>query len=248
MPPRKRKAKTEPADSPPSKRTSAPRAAKVDRNDPNWLVTNENSPLANEDLHVSEASIANCQDRFSSIFCRLIMDTKAEFADPKAYEGFTKEDWDDIRETLPPDVPINPDGYSIPIDFFKYNPDFRRGIREFQEDLSSGRLEPEWQAAAAKAMEERASGNYDAYKEDHFEEFWGQKQKLSYRALAGDSAKLKLDVLIKNGIFRLGDYFSYSRGVGYGDAKILIEKDCKVILNTSPVAAKLTEHRIDRQY
>jgi hypothetical protein len=71
MPPRKRKAPTryegespvkrvKSAGSTPSKRTSTPRAAKVNRNDPEWLVTSEKSPLANEDLHVS-ATVTNCQ-------------------------------------------------------------------------------------------------------------------------------------------------------------------------------------------
>ena len=204
---------------PPTK-SSAParrgggRASKVDRTDPEWLVTNEKSPLANEDLH-------------------------AEFSNPKTYEKFTKSDWEDLRETLPPNVPVNPDGYSIPMTFFKYDPDFRRGIREFQEDLGSGRLDPKWQADAAQAMEERARGEFDAYKEDQFEAFWGQKQKLNHDALAGESTKIKLDLLIQNGIFKVGDYFSYSRVVGRGKSGVLIEKDCKVsqVLNPRPVSA-----------
>ena len=190
------------------------RAAKVDRTDPEWLVTNENSPLANEDLH-------------------------AEFSNPKTYEKFTKSDWEDLRETLPPNVPVNPDGYSIPMTFFKYDPDFRRGIREFQEDLGSGRLDPKWQADAAQAMEERARGEFDAYKEDQFEAFWGQKQKLNHDALAGESTKIKLDLLIQNEIFKVGDYFSYSRVFGRGKSGVLIEKDCKVsqVLSPWPVSA-----------
>ena len=204
---------------PPTK-TTAParrgggRASKVDRTDPEWLVTNEKSPLADEDLH-------------------------AEFSNPKTYEKFTKSDWEDLRETLPPNVPVNPDGYSIPMTFFKYDPDFRRGIREFQEDLGSGRLDPKWQADAAQAMEERARGEFDAYKEDQFEAFWGQKQKLNHDALAGESTKIKLDLLIQNGIFKVGDYFSYSRVVGRGKSGVLIEKDCKVsqVLNPRPVSA-----------
>ena len=193
---------------PPTK-TSAParrgggRTSKVDRTDPEWLVTNEKSPLADEDLH-------------------------AEFSNPKTYEKFTKSDWEDLRETLPPNVPVNPDGYSIPMTFFKYDPDFRRGIREFQEDLGSGRLDPKWQADAAQAMEERARGEFDAYKEDQFEAFWGQKQKLNHDALAGESTKIKLDLLIQNEIFKVGDYFSYSRVFGRGKSGVLIEKDCKV--------------------
>ena len=184
-------------------RRVAGRSAKVDRSDPEWLVTDEKSPLAHEDLH-------------------------AEFSNPKTYEQFTKSDWEDLRETLPPNVPVNPDGYSIPMTFFKYDPDFRRGIREFQEDLGSGRLDPKWQADAAQAMEERVQGKFDAYKEDQFEAFWGQKQKLNHDALAGESTKIKLELLIQNEIFRVGDYFSYSRVVGRGKNGVLIEKDCKV--------------------
>ena len=184
---------------------NAGRSAKVNRSDPEWLVTNEKSPLAYEDLH-------------------------AELSDPKTYHSFTKSDWEDLREILPSDVPINSDGYSIPITFFKYDPDFRRGIREFQEDLSSGRLDPKWQADAAQAMEERARGEFDVYKENQFEAFWGQKQKLSHDALAGESTKIKLDLLIQNDIFKVGDYFSYSRVVGRGKSGVLVEKDCKIVM------------------
>ena len=186
-------------------RAIAPRAAKVDRTDPFWLTTNAKSPLANEDLY-------------------------AELSDPKTYEHLTKEDWEDLREELPPNVPLSSDGYSIPMHFFKYDADFRRGIREFQEDLSTGRLDPGWQGAAGEAMEERAQGDFDAYKENQFEEFWGQKQKLDWKAVAGESAKLKLDVMIQNGMFKEGDYFSFSRVSGRGKARVMVEKECKVRL------------------
>ena len=190
----------------PNKRQSAPRGAKVNRQDPFWLTTNENSPLANEDLYT-------------------------ELSDPKTYENFTKSDWDDLRECLPPNIPLSSDGYSIPIDFFKYDADFRRGVREFQEDLSTGRLDPGWQAAAAEAMEERARGDFDAHKENQFEEFWGQKQKLDRHAVAGESAKLKLDVMIQNRIFQAGDFLSYSRAMRTANGKLLVEKECEVRLS-----------------
>ena len=196
-------APTKPATAATPVKRNAGRSAKVDRSDPEWLVTNEKSPLANEDLH-------------------------AEFSDPKTYENFTKSDWEDLRETLPPNVPCNPDGYSIPMTFFKYDPDFRRGIREFQEDLASGRLEPEWQADAALAMEERARGDFDSYKENEFEAFWGQKQKLRHDALAGESTKIKLELLIQQGLFKVGDSFNYSRMFGRGKNGVLVEKACKV--------------------
>lgn len=219
-------APTEPVVTASAKR-NAGRAAKVNRSDPEWLVTSEKSPLADEDLH-------------------------AEFSDPKTYEDFTKSDWESLRETLAPNVPVNPDGYSIPMTFFKYDPDFRRGIREFQEDLAAGRLDPKWQADAAQAMEERARGEFDAYKEDQFEAFWGQKQKLNYDALAGESSKIKLEMLIQNNIFKVGDYFSYSRVIGgkKGVLRVLIEKDCKVseILVTVPICQRssLTVPRLSR--
>ena len=196
-------APTKPATAATPVKRNAGRSAKVDRSDPEWLVTNEKSPLANEDLHT-------------------------EFSDPKTYENFTKSDWEDLRETLPPNVPCNPDGYSIPMTFFKYDPDFRRGIREFQEDLGSGRLDPEWQADAALAMEERARGDFDSYKENEFEAFWGQKQKLRHDALAGESTKIKLDLLIEKGLFKVGDSFNYSRMFGRGKNGVLVEKACKV--------------------
>ena len=196
-------APTEPAKAAAPVKRNAGRSAKVNRSDPEWLVTNEKSPLADEDLH-------------------------AEFSDPKTYENFTKTDWEELRETLPPNVPSNPDGYSIPMTFFKYDPDFRRGIREFQEDLASGRLDPEWQADAAHAMEERARGQFDSFKEDQFEAFWGQKQKLNHDALAGESTKIKLELLIQNGLFKNGDSFNYSRVFGRGKNGVLVEKECKV--------------------
>ena len=65
MPARKRKVKKDSDDEAPTKRTRgqqdhtatrravAPRRTKVNRNDPEWLVTNEKSPLGSGNLHVS---------------------------------------------------------------------------------------------------------------------------------------------------------------------------------------------------
>ena len=129
---------------------------------------------------------------------------------------------------LPEDVPLNPDGYSILLEFFKLNIDFRTGVREFQEDLAAGRCEPKWQAEAAQAMEERARGDFDAFKEKNYEEFWGQKQKLDMSLLAGESTTLKLEVMIENGVFRVGDEIVFTRVIGRNEKRVLIEKECKV--------------------
>jgi len=116
--------------------------------------------------------------------------------------------------------------------YFKYNPDWRRVVREWQEDLGAGRYEPAWLEAAAQAMEERANGDFDGHKEEQFESFWGQKQKLPSTALAGESTNIKLQELAENGVFKVGDCFSYARVIASGPSKIMIEKEAKVEIST----------------
>ncbi|KAL9128576.1 MAG: hypothetical protein Q9217_002775 [Psora testacea] len=200
MAPKKRPAKKS-KDEPSAKRP--PRAARLN-DDPVWSTINKDSQLVNEDLH-------------------------AKYSSHRTYENWTREDWEEMRaEGLPEDTPYNEDGYSVPMEYFKYDPDWRRLVREFQEDLGAGRYEPEWQKQAAQAMEERARGDFDKYKDDQFEQFWGQKQKTPWRDLAGESSNIKLEELVENGVIREGDVFSYSRVIGRGKDRILIEKDCRV--------------------
>lgn len=46
-------------------------------------------------------------------------------------------------------------------------------IRLFQEDLRAGRLEPEWQLMARRAMRRRANGDFDEFERKRREEIWG---------------------------------------------------------------------------
>ena len=101
-------------------------------------------------------------------------------------------------------------------------------MREFQEDLGEGRYEPEWQAQAHQAMEERARGDFDKFKEQEFEEFWGQKQRTPWTDLAGEAAQIKLQELAEQRYIREGDIFSYVRLIKSGNDKILVEKDARV--------------------
>ncbi|KAL9101912.1 MAG: hypothetical protein Q9163_002878 [Psora crenata] len=202
MPSKKRPAKKKNTEEPPAKRPA--RAARRN-DDPVWSTTNRNSQLVNEDLH-------------------------AKFSNPRTYDNWTKEDWEEMRaEGLPENAPYNEDGYSVPMEFFKYDADWRRLVREFQEDLGAGRYEPEWQEQAAQAMEERARGDFDKYKDDQFEEFWGQKQRTPWKDLAGESSKIKLEELVEEHIIREGDIFSYARTIGKGKDRVLIEKDAEVV-------------------
>ncbi len=206
MSPRKRKATLQ-KEEPPAKRPSKGRAAKK-QDDPVWATQNSNSHLVDQDLH-------------------------AKYCDPATYQNWTKEDWEEIRDCLPENAPYNDDGYSVPMHFFRHDPDWRRLVREFQDDLGAGRYEPQWLKQAALAMEERAAGKFDKFKEDQFEAFWGQKQTSSQREVrAGESAKIKLPQLVEAGLIKVGDDLSYRRTFRSkaGDL-LMIEKDLKVDLD-----------------
>ena len=122
---------------------------------------------------------------------------------------------------------MNEDG-SIPQSFLKYDPDWRNALHQFQVDLKAGRYDPAWLEEAALAMEERAAGVFDSFKETEFEEFWGQKQKVK-RHLSGETASLKLVDLIGANLFQVGDVWSYTRKFGKSTSeRVHIEKECKV--------------------
>lgn len=106
--------------------------------------------------------------------------------------------------------------------------DWRNGVREFQEGIARGYYDPEWRRQAGKAMEERAAGKFDEFKNKNFEQFYGQKKKLDYDALAGRSARIKLKELIDDGTFQVGDIWSYARVFGKGKGVFLIEKEVTV--------------------
>lgn len=59
---------------------------------------------------------------------------------------------------------------------FSVNNDcFRTDVAKFKEDLKNGHLAKTWQAAAEQAVVERAAGEYDAWKAEEAEAWWGQK-------------------------------------------------------------------------
>lgn len=49
-------------------------------------------------------------------------------------------------------------------------------VRLFQEDLKTGKLEPEWQLMARRAMKRRANGDFDEFERQRREEIWSEKQ------------------------------------------------------------------------
>lgn len=136
---------------------------------------------------------------------------------------------EELGTQFPEDVPRNEDG-SISIDWLRYNNDWRNAVRLWQADLGAGHFEPEWLRQAAQAMEDRTAGKFDNFKEEQFEEFWGQKQKVGYKTRAGESGVLKLPDLIAGNLFKEDDFWVYSRGFGATgkSGHVEIIKDCKV--------------------
>ncbi|KAF2826262.1 hypothetical protein CC86DRAFT_467020 [Ophiobolus disseminans] len=52
---------------------------------------------------------------------------------------------------------------------------FRTDVAKFKEDLKNGHLAKTWQASAEQAIIERAAGDYDEWKAEESELWWGQK-------------------------------------------------------------------------
>ena len=61
--------------------------------------------------------------------------------------------------------------------FSMSNDCFRTDVAKFKQDLKSGHLAKTWQTAAEQAVDERAAGEYDEWKAEEAELWWGQKSK-----------------------------------------------------------------------
>lgn len=78
-------------------------------------------------------------------------------------------------------------------------------------------------------MQQRADGKFDKFKEEEFEQFWGQKQKMDKTLAAGQSRQVRLSTLINKGIVLVGDVWKYSRAFKSKD-NLLVEKEARVRL------------------
>lgn len=116
----------------------------------------------------------------------------------------------------------------LPESFLRYDNNWRAALRNFQSDLESGRYRPDWQRQAKQAVHERAQGKFDDFKEQEFEQFWGQKQKINHGLIAGESSKVKLETLIAHDVVRVGDVWKYCRVFGAKKAQVVVEKEVKI--------------------
>ncbi|KLJ12878.1 hypothetical protein EMPG_09471 [Blastomyces silverae] len=188
------------------------------------LTTSTNSPLIHLDLVklLADPRAWTCldEDEKKEIIA-LLPDDIQRYADP-APKPEGQEDTD--THVIPP----------LPESFVRYSNNWRDAVRQFQSDLETGKYDPEWQRQAAEAMEERAQGKFDKFKEEQFEEFWGQKQKLDHHVIAGESSRVKLGTLVENGVVRVGDVWRYSRSFGRGREKLLLEKEVRIVDRDGP--------------
>ena len=160
------------------------------------------------------------------------------FTRPEAWEILSPEEQQQLRDLLPPYTPYDAAGRPT-FEFLRYDTDWRRGVRVFQEDISEGLYEKEWLEAAELAMKERAEGKFDKWKEQQFEEFWGQNTHVDPQTRAQEMAKVTLERMVKDGEFKVGDVWSYSKSMGRGKAKFLLEKDVTIIEIVTQTALKV---------
>ncbi|KAL4818295.1 Asx homology domain-containing protein [Aspergillus spinulosporus] len=192
-----------------SKPKRAPRRAAKDKYEEEMLMTSDKSQLIDLDL-VNLLAL------------------------PEAWNCLEESEKQEILDLLPSDIHPNPNPPPddpnakippLPESFLRYSTNWREAIRHFQLDLQNGRYDPQWMREAEEAVAQRASGKFDKFKEQEFEEFWGQKQRMDRALAAGESSKIKLSTLIKHGIIRRGDIWKWSRSV----RKILVEKEARII-------------------
>ncbi|KAL4763559.1 uncharacterized protein BDW70DRAFT_7210 [Aspergillus foveolatus] len=192
-----------------SKPKRTPRRAAKDKYEEEMLMTSDKSQLIDLDL------------------VKLL-------ALPEAWNCLEESEKQEILDLLPSDTHPNPNPPPddpnakippLPESFLRYSTNWREAIRHFQLDLQNGRYDPQWMHEAEEAVAQRAAGKFDKFKEQEFEEFWGQKQKMDRALAAGESSKIKLSTLIKHGVIRRGDMWKWSRSV----RKILVEKEARII-------------------
>jgi len=161
------------------------------------------------------------------------------FNNPRTWDLLDAEEKQTVLANFPAgalDGPLDNPTTRFRQDFLRYNNDWKGAIRMFREDLANGRYDPEWIRQAEKSMADRDQGDFDVWKEKEYEEFWGQKQKMAQNVVAGESNKIKLETLVRNDVFQVGDIWCFSRSFASLKGKktgTLIEKEAMVCLSFS---------------
>ncbi|KAE8354777.1 Asx homology domain-containing protein [Aspergillus coremiiformis] len=163
---------------------------------------------------------------------------KKILANPEAWNCLDESEKKEILGLLPEDIHPNPDPSpddpdakipALPESFLRYSNNWRDAVRHFQLNLQHGRYDPGWLREAEQAMQQRANGNFDKFKEEEFEQFWGQKQKMDKTLVAGQSRQVKLSTLVDHGVVLVGDVWKYSRAFSKCKPRLLVEKEARIV-------------------
>ncbi|KAJ3038093.1 hypothetical protein HDV00_000976 [Rhizophlyctis rosea] len=224
-------------DSPSAPTPSKAKRPRVDKTTVEYLLTNRGSQLAKEDT--------NLKALFSyEIFSSFSPEDQAELANllsevdtvpgsdasaPSLHQVETSTAHtdpmllDDTASTSTPQASTR----SIPPKFLKYNHNLEECIESFQELLGLGYYEPDQQELMLKDVE-KTKMDYDAWKEEHFEEVWGEKLDPELTDAIAEAAKsIDLAELFRARVLVGGDVLRFrKRFVKKG---ILVEKDVKIM-------------------
>ncbi|KAJ5600390.1 hypothetical protein N7450_001457 [Penicillium hetheringtonii] len=80
----------------------------------------------------------------------------------------------------------------------------------------------------SKLEKQRENGDFDSFKEQEFEQFWGQKQRLNKKLLAGESAKVRLSELIDAGVILLGDVWRFRYFFKTAEVPVTVDKEGRI--------------------
>ncbi|OLL23380.1 putative Polycomb group protein ASXL1 [Neolecta irregularis DAH-3] len=151
----------------------------------------------------------------------------SELIDPVEWFEFTEEEKAELVQLLP-EIDRNDANTNIKSirEFFSSNEIWRDALSDWQRSLDDGVFQESWTRSAEKAFEFVRCGRCDKWKDDQFERYWGQKQKLSHTARAGEQTNLKMTTIAEMGYFKKGDLWRYSRTFGgKGTPKTVVTKE-----------------------
>ncbi|KFY52826.1 hypothetical protein V496_08112 [Pseudogymnoascus sp. VKM F-4515 (FW-2607)] len=153
---------------------------------------------------------------------------KGLFSNPEAWNILDKETKAKLISMLPESTHVLDEvngELRISESFLKFDQNWAHYLGRAQEDIAEGRNDPIWLEQAAAASEQRTDGEFDDWKDNEYEVFWGVKQKLQSNVLTGLSGAIKFNDLVTRELIKPGDIFLFQRTIG----KIFIEKEIKFI-------------------
>ncbi|TPX64209.1 hypothetical protein SpCBS45565_g06074 [Spizellomyces sp. 'palustris'] len=148
----------------------------------------------------------------------------------EAFQILSPEDQDELTQLVPTVDRAHARGnHDPPLTerFFKYSTHLRESIGIFQDMLAGGFYEPAGQEQMVQEVED-VKKDYDSWKEQHYEEVWGDHldQEVS-EEISSIAKTITLKEMCEQGILRSGDEFVYKRS--FGKIGITVEKAVKII-------------------